>query len=128
MKVARVELEVSAAHRLVDIAVLGVAAVVVARVSHRGTEHRASLESRFQRQALSIANGATFWIRWNDLNPAGSDDGLAVDEVIGRLAAARARTAKEQADPVDLLRERAAALSAAVGVDALGPERVLGVR
>jgi hypothetical protein len=40
------------------------------------------------------------------------DDGLAVDEVIGRLAAARARTAKEQADPVDLLRERAAALSA----------------
>jgi hypothetical protein len=40
------------------------------------------------------------------------DDGLAVDEVIGRLAAARARTAKEQADPVDLLRERAEALSA----------------
>lgn len=40
------------------------------------------------------------------------DDGLAVDEVIGRLAAARARTAKEQADPLDLLRERAAALSA----------------
>jgi hypothetical protein len=40
------------------------------------------------------------------------DDGLAVDEVIGRLAAARARTAKEQADPVDLLRERAATLSA----------------
>jgi hypothetical protein len=40
------------------------------------------------------------------------DDGLAVDEVIGRLSAARARTAREQADPLDLLRERATALSA----------------
>lgn len=40
------------------------------------------------------------------------DDGLAVDEVIGRLAAARARTATEQADSLDLLRERAAVLSA----------------
>jgi hypothetical protein len=38
------------------------------------------------------------------------DDGLAVDEVIGRLTAARARTTKEQAEPLDLLRERAAAL------------------
>ena len=38
------------------------------------------------------------------------DDGLAVDEVIGRLVAARIRTATEQADPLDLLRERAEAL------------------
>jgi hypothetical protein len=30
--------------------------------------------------SLSIANGATFWIRWNDLNASGSDDGLAVDD------------------------------------------------
>ncbi|HZB42312.1 MAG TPA: ExeM/NucH family extracellular endonuclease, partial [Ilumatobacter sp.] len=29
---------------------------------------------------LNIANGAGFWIRWTDLNPAGSDDGLAVDD------------------------------------------------
>jgi uncharacterized repeat protein (TIGR01451 family) len=29
---------------------------------------------------LSIANGATFWIRWNDLNAANPDDGLAVDD------------------------------------------------
>jgi uncharacterized repeat protein (TIGR01451 family) len=28
----------------------------------------------------SIANGATFWIRWNDLNAANADDGLAVDD------------------------------------------------
>jgi len=29
---------------------------------------------------LSIANGATFWIRWNDFNASGSDDGLSVDD------------------------------------------------
>lgn len=29
---------------------------------------------------LSILPGATFWIRWTDLNASGSDDGLAVDD------------------------------------------------
>ncbi len=29
---------------------------------------------------LLISNGSTFWLRWNDFNPAGSDDGLAVDD------------------------------------------------
>lgn len=29
---------------------------------------------------LSIANGATFWIRFNDLNASGADDGLAIDD------------------------------------------------
>ncbi len=29
---------------------------------------------------LSIANGATFWIRWTDFNATGADDGLAVDD------------------------------------------------
>jgi uncharacterized protein len=29
---------------------------------------------------LTIANGTSFWIRWTDFNPAGSDDGLAVDD------------------------------------------------
>jgi hypothetical protein len=29
---------------------------------------------------LSIANGATFWIRWTDLDATGADDGLAVDD------------------------------------------------
>ncbi len=29
---------------------------------------------------LWIVNGATVWIRWNDLNPSGSDDGLSVDD------------------------------------------------
>ena len=30
---------------------------------------------------LNIANGATIWVRWNDFNPSGSDDGLAIDDV-----------------------------------------------
>jgi uncharacterized repeat protein (TIGR01451 family) len=29
---------------------------------------------------LQIADGATFWIRWTDLNASSSDDGLAVDD------------------------------------------------
>lgn len=29
---------------------------------------------------LNIADGAMFWIRWTDLDAAGSDDGLAVDD------------------------------------------------
>ena len=29
--------------------------------------------------SLAIANGATFWIRWVDLNASGADDGLAID-------------------------------------------------
>jgi len=30
--------------------------------------------------ALSIANGATFWIRWTDVDGSGADDGLAIDD------------------------------------------------
>jgi hypothetical protein len=30
--------------------------------------------------SLSIANGATFWIRWTDTDASGADDGLAVDD------------------------------------------------
>jgi endonuclease I len=29
---------------------------------------------------LNIINGTSFWFRWNDFNPSGSDDGLAVDD------------------------------------------------
>jgi predicted extracellular nuclease len=29
--------------------------------------------------SLNIPNGATFWIRWTDLNASGADDGLAAD-------------------------------------------------
>ena len=28
----------------------------------------------------SIANGATFWIRWNDTDASSADDGLAIDD------------------------------------------------
>ncbi len=40
--------------------------------------NRTSVSSSVTSQ--SIANGATFWIRWNDLNASGADDGLAVDD------------------------------------------------
>jgi len=30
--------------------------------------------------SLTIASGATFWIRWTDLDASGADDGLAVDD------------------------------------------------
>jgi hypothetical protein len=30
--------------------------------------------------ALSIANGATFWVRWTDIDATGADDGLAIDD------------------------------------------------
>lgn len=30
--------------------------------------------------SLSVANGATFWIRWNDVDATSSDDGLAIDD------------------------------------------------
>jgi uncharacterized repeat protein (TIGR01451 family) len=30
--------------------------------------------------SLSIPNGATFWIRWTDIDATGADDGLAVDD------------------------------------------------
>jgi predicted extracellular nuclease len=31
-------------------------------------------------KALAIADGASFWIRWNDFNASGADDGLAIDD------------------------------------------------
>jgi hypothetical protein len=34
----------------------------------------------FTISGLSIANGATFWIRWSDFDAMGADDGLAVDD------------------------------------------------
>ncbi len=35
---------------------------------------------RYTISSLNIPNGSTFWIRWNDLDASGSDDGLAVDD------------------------------------------------
>ncbi len=29
---------------------------------------------------LTVANGATFWIRWTDTDASGADDGLSVDD------------------------------------------------
>ena len=30
---------------------------------------------------LNLANNATIWVRWNDINASGNDDGLAIDNV-----------------------------------------------
>ncbi len=38
-----------------------------------------SAQVSFTITGLSIPNGASFWLRWTDLNISGSDDGLAVD-------------------------------------------------
>ena len=40
--------------------------------------NRTSISSTIN--SINIANGATFWIRWNDFNATGSDDGLSVDD------------------------------------------------
>jgi hypothetical protein len=40
-------------------------------------ENRTALSANV---GLSIASGATFWIRWIDVNGSGADDGLAVDD------------------------------------------------
>lgn len=34
----------------------------------------------FSIAGLSIADGATFWLRWNEFNVSGADDGLAIDD------------------------------------------------
>jgi len=39
---------------------------------------RTALSSAFG--GLNISNGATFWIRWNDADATGADDGLAIDD------------------------------------------------
>jgi predicted extracellular nuclease len=40
-------------------------------------ENRTALSANV---SLTIASGATFWIRWIDVNGSGADDGLAVDD------------------------------------------------
>jgi len=40
--------------------------------------NRTSLSSIIS--SLSLANGATIWIRWTDFNASGADDGLAIDD------------------------------------------------
>lgn len=41
-------------------------------------QHSASISSGIS--SLSIANGATFWIRWSDFDATGADDGMGVDD------------------------------------------------
>jgi uncharacterized repeat protein (TIGR02543 family) len=47
--------------------------------------------------SLSIANGSTFWIRWNDFDVSGSDDGMAIDDIsIKPCGSVSAPTASDQ--------------------------------
>ena len=39
-----------------------------------------TLISAYTITGLSILDGASFWLRWNDLNATSSDDGLAIDD------------------------------------------------
>lgn len=51
---------------------------VTGALNGNSAANRTSISSSIT--SLSIAIGATFWIRWNDLNASGSDDGLSVDD------------------------------------------------
>lgn len=46
--------------------------------SRDGNTVKSSISSSIS--SISIADGSSFWIRWVDANPSGSDDGLAVDD------------------------------------------------
>ncbi|MBC8154246.1 MAG: right-handed parallel beta-helix repeat-containing protein, partial [Bacteroidetes bacterium] len=50
----------------------------VAALDGNASANRATLTNTIT--GLSIAPGATFWIRYNDFNATGSDDGLAIDD------------------------------------------------
>lgn len=53
---------------------------------------------------LNLANGAVFWLRWVDLNAAGSDDGLAIDDFTltpsGTTATAPSITSQPQSQTI----------------------------
>lgn len=51
-----------------------------------GAANRTSLSALID--TLSIANGGTFWVRWQDFDANGADDGLAVDDFSLRANAA----------------------------------------
>lgn len=51
---------------------------VVGAVNGNVTGNRTSISSTIS--SLSIASGATVWIRWTDFNASGADDGLGIDD------------------------------------------------
>ena len=53
----------------------------------------------FNITGLSIANGAAFWIRWNDFAASGADDGLAVDDLTINFNGAAVPPCTEQVNP-----------------------------
>lgn len=65
---------------------------------------------------LSIAPGATFWIRYNDFNASGADDGLAVDDFSITANAVLPDTAPSVASTVPADNATDVASSANIGV------------
>lgn len=55
-----------------------VTAGTVGPLNGNSSAHRSSLAASVD--GLSLAAGATLWIRWSDFDAAGSDDGLAIDD------------------------------------------------
>ncbi len=51
---------------------------IVGALNGNDAGNRSSISSSLT--GLSIAAGATFWIRWNDFNASGADDGLGIDD------------------------------------------------
>jgi predicted extracellular nuclease len=52
--------------------------VAIGATDGNAAVNRTALTSTIE--GLSLAPGATLWIRWNDFNASGADDGLAVDD------------------------------------------------
>jgi hypothetical protein len=55
-----------------------ISAGTVGALDGNSSTNRISLS--FTITSLNIANGSSFWIRWNDIDASGSDDGLAIDD------------------------------------------------
>lgn len=51
----------------------------VGALNGNAPENRSAIVSVIE--GLAIPDGTTFWLRWTDFNIAGSDDGLAIDDV-----------------------------------------------
>jgi predicted extracellular nuclease len=53
-------------------------ATLVGALNGNSAQNRRALDATIS--GLSIPNGATFWVRWNDADGTGADDGMAVDD------------------------------------------------
>ena len=70
---------------------------------------------------LSIPNGASFFIRWTDFNPSGSDDGLAIDDFSLTASGVVTPTASISVNDVTLSEGNAGTTTASFTVSVAGP-------